>query len=200
MNIEKRVINAALEVRSSEDEKSSILTGRAVPFNELSEDLGGFRERIAPGAFDLNVRDIKALWSHDTSRVIGSTRVKTLKLEEKSSGIDFELDLPDTTTGRDAATTIERGDVDGVSFGFIVHQDTFEQIDGDVVRTVLRGDLIEISPVAFPAYSQTDVSAELRERIASFTDTEAEEDHEEDDATSFPISLLQKQLDLLELE
>jgi len=198
MKHEVRFINADLEVRSSEDEKSSILTGRAVPFNELSEDLGGFRERIAPGAFDLNVRDIKALWSHDSSRVLGSTRVKTLKLEEKSNGIDFELDLPDTTTGKDAVESIQRGDIDAMSFGFMVHEDNFEQIDGDIVRTVLRGDLIEISPVAFPAYSQTDVSAELRERIASFTDTEAEEDHEEEE--SFPISALEMELDLLALE
>ena len=193
MNQELRYINADLTVRASDDEESSTLSGRAVPFNELSEDLGGFKERISPGAFDLN-QTIKFFWSHDSSRVLGSTKSDTLKLDERSDGIHFELNLPDTTTGRDALTSIQRGDIDGISFGFKVHEDRIDHIDGEVIRTVLRGDLIEISPVAFPAYSQTELSAELRSRIEALRSAETEDDISPD------LSLMEMELDLLAIE
>ncbi|MCH7780035.1 MAG: HK97 family phage prohead protease, partial [Acidobacteria bacterium] len=144
-----------MSVRAVDDgQDGHRLEGKGVPFNDLSEDLGGFRERISPEAFDLD-HTIKSFWSHDSSLVLGSTKVDTLKLEKRAEGIHFSLDLPDTTIGRDAFESIQRGDVDGVSFGFFAHEDRIDVIDGEVIRTVLRGELIEISPVAFPAFSQT---------------------------------------------
>ncbi len=197
MKLEKRMIVANFEIREGEA-GSTLVAGLAVPFNKLSEDLGGFRERIAPDAFDIEAHDIKALWSHDTSKVIGSTKAKTLSLEERSNGIHFELEPGDTTTGRDAVKTIQRGDVDGVSFGFKVDEDRIDQIDGEVIRTVLRGKLIEISPVAFPSYLQTQISAELRSRIESFV--AQEEPGSEEPTEGHKVAILEAELGLLEVE
>ena len=199
MKLETRFLNTNMSVRASDDgEKGQLLEGRGVPFNELSEDLGGFRERISPGAFDLD-QTIKSFWSHDTSLILGSTKSNTLRLQERSDGIHFTLDLPDTTTGKNAFESIQRGDVDGVSWGMFVHEDRIDQVDGQVIRTVLRGDLIEISPVAFPAYSQTDVSAELRSRIAALQNAE-ESPSEDEPAETHNVDILERELELLELD
>lgn len=193
MEKELRFLNTEISLRE-EGEGKKVLEGRAIPFNSLSEDLGGFKERISPGAFPLD-EGIKSFWSHDSRQVLGSTKSETLRVEERSDGIHFSLDLPDTTTGRDAFELIRRGDVDGVSFGFMVNEDRIDQVDGQVVRTVLNGRLIEISPVAFPAYPQTRVAAELRERIDS-----VKEEEEETEESILPISVLEAELELLELE
>ena len=197
--LETRFLNSDMSVRAVDDgQDGHRLEGKGVPFNDLSEDLGGFRERISPGAFDLD-HTIKSFWSHDSSLVLGSTKVDTLKLEKRSDGIHFSLDLPDTTTGRDAFESIQRGDVDGVSFGFFAHEDRIDLIDGEVIRTILKGELIEISPVAFPAFSQTDVSVELRSRIDALQN--AEESASDDESTeSHNREILERELELLELD
>jgi len=202
MNKEIRFINTDLTVRASDDgEGEQHLEGKGVPFNQLSEDLGGFRERISPGAFNLD-KTIKSFWSHDSSRVLGSTKSNPPRPEERSDGIHFSLDLPNTTTGRDAFESIQRGDVDGVSFGFFVTDDHIDQVDGEVVRTVLRGELIEISPVAFPAYSQTQISAELRGKVEEFVkaNEESVEEQKTEEENPNPTAILEKELDLLEVE
>ncbi len=159
MQIEQRYIKLPLEVRE-EGEGKKMIAGRGVPYGEQSEDMG-FTEVIEGGAFDesLKTRTVKMLWSHDSAKVLGSTKNQTLRLDVKKDGIYFENELPDTQDGRDAKTLIDRGDVDGVSFGFYVTEDLWDDTDkSNIRRTVKRGELIEISPVAFPAYSQTQVS------------------------------------------
>lgn len=214
MKIETRYYNTALTVRTATDEGGKkVLEGRAVPFNELSNDLGGFQERIAPGSFDLD-HTIKSFWSHNPELVLGSTKSKTLKLEERADGIHFSLNLPNTTPGNDAFESTSRGDVDGMSFGMIVEDDRIDQVDGMIVRTVLAADLIEISPVAFPAFSQTNISVELRSRIDAFSDEDSQivtasghlvtasghVEEDRDDETPSSIPMLERELDLLELE
>jgi HK97 family phage prohead protease len=131
------------------------LTGYAARFNEPSEPLP-FVERIAPNAFKRSLRaknDIKLLWNHDSSMVLGSTRSGTLRLAEDEMGLRVEADLPDTQAGRDAKVLINRGDVTGFSFGFTVPPggDTWNA-DG-TERTLKSVRLLEVSTgVAFPAY------------------------------------------------
>ena len=142
-------------------------------------DWGGdtFVEQIAAGAFtdSLKTRGVVGLWSHDTSQVLGNTKSGTLRVFDGAKELRFELDIPNTTVGNDAWELIQRGDVDGVSFGFSVRSNgakwsRFER-DGKKIyrRTVLDADLFEISPVAFPAYPNNEVS------VRSLDDFKAEE-------------------------
>ena len=160
--IEQRIAFQDLEIRAEGD--GMTLRGYAAVFNSPSQPLP-FTETIEPGAFrdSLNSRnDIKLLWNHDTSIVLGSTRAGTLRLAEDERGLYVDADLPDTQAGRDAAVSIQRGDVTGFSFGFRV------PVGGDVwanasERVLKRVNLHEVSVgVAFPAYLATDGSANVR--------------------------------------
>jgi len=151
----------------------SKIVGHAAVFNQLSEDLGGFREKIAPGAFAESIKssDIRALWNHDANFVLGRNKANTLKLEEDDTGLATEYDFPDTGYARDLLKLIERGDVNQQSFGFMVLPggSKWRMEDGGLVRTLLNVELFDVSPVTYPAYPQTDVSAraELRNLAAA---------------------------------
>lgn len=161
--LETRQITADLEVRETGD--GMLLEGYAARFNEMSEPLP-FREKIAPGAFRGSLRsrnDVKLLWNHDSSMVLGSTRSGTLKLSEDSKGLRVEAQLPDTQAGRDARTLIQRGDVTGFSFGFTVPSGGDSWSDDGSERTLHAVKLFEVSTgVAFPAYPTTEGTATVR--------------------------------------
>lgn len=146
------------DVEVRELDGAPVIRGYAAVFNRMSQPLGQFVEQIAPGAFrDTVNEDVRALWQHDTSRVLGRTKNGSLKLWEDERGLGFELTPPDTQDGRDALTLIQRGDVDQMSFGFTVPQggDSWKTGDGMPVRTLNTVRLIEVSPVTFPAYLDT---------------------------------------------
>jgi HK97 family phage prohead protease len=149
-----------ISIRAAADTPTTVL-GHAALFNSKSVYMMGFREVIEPGAFkDSLAGDIRALWQHDTARVLGRTKSGTLRLWEDDQGLAFELVPPNTSDGRDAITLIERGDVDQMSFGFNVPPkgDTWsEDEDGIPLRTLRTVSLMEISPVTWPAYSDTGV-------------------------------------------
>lgn len=148
-----------LRVERDDDDEAVKITGHAAVFNKLSEDLGGFREKIAPGAFkDALDADVRALWNHDRSVVLGRTKSGTLRLKEDKVGLQVEIDPPDTQAARDLITLMERGDVDQMSFGFRTVDDVWEKVDGENIRTLKKVELIDVSPVTFPAYPQTDVA------------------------------------------
>lgn len=159
--VEYRAGVTGLEVRAEEGERPK-LVGYAAVFSEQSEDLGGFREQIAPGAFASSLGDdIRALVNHDSSRVIGRTRSGTLALEEDERGLRAEITPPDTSYGRDLVESVSRGDVSQMSFGFRVRpggQRFEERDDGMILRTLTDVQLFEVSPVTFPAYPQTDIA------------------------------------------
>lgn len=151
------------------DGASPRLVGHAAVFNSLSEDLGGFREQILPGAFveALEKDDIRALWNHDANYVLGRKASGTLRLAEDVRGLAIEIDFPDTPTIRDLVVSpIERGDVSQMSFAFGLRpggQDWAKNDEGQVVRTLKKLRLFDVSPVTFPAYRQTDIAVrELR--------------------------------------
>lgn len=162
--VEKRNLTTnSVEIRE-DDEGKRTLTGYAVKWDMKSVTMGWrrFREQFKRGAFteSLTNEDQLALWSHDTSKVLGRTKNGTLRLFEDEIGLRFELDLLDTTLGDDAYKTIKRGDVDGVSFGFSMLKQEWDEADPDnVIRTITKAKLLEISPVAFPAYPDSEVSA-----------------------------------------
>jgi HK97 family phage prohead protease len=160
VSLEKRFATIeGLEIRATAD-KPAVILGHAALFNTPSMFMG-FRETIAPGAFtDSLGGDIRALWQHDTARVLGRTKSGSLRLWEDDQGLAFELNPPDTADGRDAVTLIERGDVDQMSFGFNVPPggDSWsEDEEGIPLRTLRTVSLMEVSPVTWAAYPQTGV-------------------------------------------
>ncbi|WP_422659108.1 HK97 family phage prohead protease [Paenibacillus sp. EC2-1] len=154
----------SIEVRSGEAEGEMLgLAGYVVKFNQRSHLIWGeFYERVAKGAFlrSLQESTIKALWNHRTDFVLGSTKNSTLRLHEDSTGLRFEIDLPNNTWGKDAYESVQRGDVDGMSFGFRVRKDAWQYMkDEDVYeRTLLEVDLFEVSPTPFPAYPDSEAN------------------------------------------
>jgi len=150
------------EMRATDDEGQKRTVGYASRFNVWSLDLGGFREQIRPGAFDKTLRsrnDIKGLINHDSSKVIGSTRVGTLTLVPDERGLWNEKILPDTTYANDHYVVVKRGDVRGQSFGFSVPTGGDEWNADWTERYVNELRLHETSDVTFPAYPQSTVSA-----------------------------------------
>ena len=126
--------------------------------------IGGFTETIKPGAFLASLatpgRDVLALLDHDPTRLLARQSSGTLRLAEDAHGLSFSLDVPDTSTGADVLALARRGDLGGMSFGFHVQQEAWPTAE---TRTLLAVNLVEISVVqAWPAYSQTSVSARSR--------------------------------------
>ena len=159
---EFRVLTQRIAVDTSSE--TPRVSGYAARFNEQSEDLGGFRELIAPGAFTATLgpnHDIRALIDHDPAKVIGRTTAGTLKLTQDEQGLAFSCDLPGTSYARDLAISMERGDITGCSFGFFCKDDSWEASPtGAVTRTIKSAEVFEVTICAFPAYTST--SAQLR--------------------------------------
>jgi HK97 family phage prohead protease len=223
--VEKRSITIDdFELRQAGDGMS--FTGYAAVFNSPSQPLP-FIETIAPGAFkrSLSARNnVRMLLNHDTSRVLGTTRAKTLRLSEDSKGLHVEADLPETTYGRDLSVSMQRGDVDSMSFGFSVPRNGDKWTDDGNQRTLVEVRLHEVSVVTFPAYEATtasvrdysalalraeadeDAIAEAMEALVDGSLTEQQADllravvdkaAPQVQPTGTPVSVLQKQLDLI---
>lgn len=165
--LERRISKGDVEFRAASDDSGPVAAGHAAVFGRSSVNLAPswadftIHEEIDRHAFDRTVReaDVVGLWNHDDMALLGRIRSGTLRLEIDERGLAYEIDLPDTTTGRDVAELLRRGDVRGSSFGFRTIKDTwFEDEDGNITRTLLEVALIDVSPVTFPAYPDTDAA------------------------------------------
>lgn len=195
------------------DNGRPVIAGYAVVFDSWSQvmmDGRGrpFRERFAPGALDRTLAsgpDIRALWNHNPDLPLGRTRNGTLSLRLDGQGLRFELEPPANNWGADAVESIRRGDVSGMSFAFATRgegRDTWEKpgADGVAQRTVLDADLFEVSPVTFPAYSVTSVMVRSVS-VPEFEETDGQAADEIGEAArGRAAALLNRQLDLAEIE
>lgn len=165
---ERRVLDRPLEIReltAGADDRT--VRGYAAIFDVATDVCGCWIETIAPGAFTATLRsaDVLALYSHRTDRVLGRTSSGTLRLTEDSKGLAVEIDLPDTTDGRDLAVLIERGDVKGMSFGFITRKQQWDETVEPPKRTVQEVELIEVTITAFPQYPETEIGLRSLEQF-----------------------------------
>jgi HK97 family phage prohead protease len=158
MTLERRATTAPPEIRAAD--KSKVARGYAALFNSRADIGGMFSEELAPGAFAATLKsaDVRALIDHDPGRVIGRSSAGTLRLREDENGLLVEIDLPDTTDGRDLAVQLERGDITGMSFGFRVTHDEWDESGEMPSRTIHAVELFEVSAVAFPAYHDTSIA------------------------------------------
>jgi HK97 family phage prohead protease len=151
---EVRTNSVDFEIRSEGD--GMTFTGYASVFNSTSDDLGGFIEYVAPGAFKRSLQsrnEVKLLWNHDSGEPLASLRGGTMQLVEDSVGLKVTAKLPNTTRGRDIAELLRTKVIDSMSFGFNVIKDSWSR-DGQT-RTLESVRLFETSIVSFPAYSAT---------------------------------------------
>lgn len=158
--LERRTYTAPIEFRSSGEGRITA-AGYAAVFNKLSQNLGGYVEQMAPGAFTQTItqQDVRALYNHDPNLLLGRMSSGTLRLAEDGTGLSYEIDLPDTTVGRDVATMLERRDLTGSSIGFrIVDAEPGETDQGFPLVTIKAASLRDVGPVTFPAYEDTEAS------------------------------------------
>ena len=159
-----------LEVRDDED-GGQVIRGMAIPFNRSSQDLGGFIERIDPGAVEVDGTDVVMLWQHDSADPI--TRQSTgLKLEVRKSGVFFEAQASDFSDRQ--LDLLQRGVVKQMSFGFLTLDDEWQQDTKPVRRTLKKIELREISPVTWPAYKQTSVKVAVRSALDAGIELDSE--------------------------
>lgn len=194
MELEKRITQAGCELRAkSEEDGGAVIEGYAAVFNSLSEDLGGWFERIQPGSFkDALGDDVRALFNHDPNLILGRSTSGTLELEEDSKGLKYKIKMPKTRTAADLVESINRGDVSQSSFAFMVRaggQNWVEE-DGKLVRVLTSVRLYDVSPVTYPAYLGTDTSVAKR----SLADWKKADQREMQ--SGLDIDILKKRLDL----
>lgn len=168
-NLEVRALS---NVEATED---MTVEGYALKFNTLSEDLGGFFETILPTALNAtDLNDVRMFFDHDSSKVLGRSKNGTLELTIDEVGLKVKCVFPDTTYARDLYHSIARGDINQMSFGFIlaVNGDNFiKQSDGTVLRELTNIEKIyEVSIVSIPAYSDTDIVVAQRNMTKAMTE------------------------------
>ena len=171
MSIEYRDVSGPVGLRDSGG-APPVIRGYAAVFDQwttLYEDAHVvIRERIRPGAFARAIRerqDVRALFNHDPRLLLGRTLSGTCRLTVESHGLAYEVDMSDTTIGRDCLIFIRRRDVTGSSFGFRIRpggQAVTRSMDRGtnrrlIERDVMDLDLFDVSPVTYPAYQGTEV-------------------------------------------
>ena len=200
--LEHRTLKCEFRAAAEADGKIRF-AGHAAVF-DTPEDIGGmFIEQINKGAFTRAIKedDVRALFNHDSNHVLGRNVAGTLRMSEDEKGLAVEIDAPDTQTARDLKVSVERGDINQMSFGFIPTKEEWNWDSDPVKRTILEVRLYDVSIVTYAAYPQTDVSArtldtarkekELKDAEAKAKDAEANKNH---------LDLLRRQVELNEKE
>ena len=162
MENELREYEAQIEAVEERGENGAMnIKGYAVVFNTESQPIRGkFVEIIEKRAFDnVDLSDVFLLYNHASGSVLGSSKSGSLELRVDEKGLEFRAELPNTRLGRDTFELIKRGDVRGVSFGFIASKDSWNARVSPEVRTITQFKQVrEISITPFPAYKETAVS------------------------------------------
>lgn len=188
---EIRHLTNNIEVRNDEESEDNIIVGYSLKFNRWSEDLGGFKEIISPGALEgADMSDVRALIDHMPTNIIGRNTAGSLKLEVDDIGLKFRCKLPNTSYARDLMENIRNGNINQCSFAFKVED---EEIDYDeetdmFTRTVKKfAEILDVSVVTYPAYRDTDVAPAVRS-INKIKD-EAQEKRDKDEREKLKMKL-----------
>ena len=193
ITMEKRYFNIETRTEKRED-GSTTITGHAAVFNKLSSDLGGFREIIAPNAFESVLSDdVRALINHDPNLLLARTTSGTLNLEQTNEGLQYSFDVPDTSYGRDLIISMERKDITQSSFAFTIEDDSWETTEDGEIRTINKvKQLYDVSPVTYPAYPSADDLTLAKRSLALHKEKEENKKQEKD--------LVQRSLVALKIE
>lgn len=156
--MERRALKG-LRLEQRDNSEMPTLRGHAAVFDSEA-DIGWFTETVRRGAFTRSLAegpDTAALVNHDANLIIGRKSAGTLRMSEDEVGLAIEVDLPNTTAGRDLVESIRRGDLSGMSFSFSAKADKWGKRDGRDFRELIDVNLHDVSVVASPAYADTHV-------------------------------------------
>jgi len=168
------------ELRINEADGKTRIVGLAVPYGQLSDDLGGYRERMLPGAFSDSLRgdrELRADIEHDPRQILARTKKGTLGFHEDRRGVWATITIPDTPRGREAVEEVRAGNLDGMSITFLRKgvQDRFVPDDAGPIREVSKAVMRSVTLTSMPAYSQTSDTLVLRSLEEWRTAAEGEE-------------------------
>lgn len=160
----KDVRSVQLRVKDTQtaNDGSHVISGTAVVFDQPSEAMP-FIEYVSPLAFkNVDFSSVQLLYNHDFSSILARVDAGTLELSVSSKGLNFTATLPDTQLGNDTFTNIQNGNLQGLSFGFTIADDSWGlDKDGNEVHTINQIDqLFELSLTPIPAYTETSVKIE----------------------------------------
>ena len=180
--MEKRFFGVKLEKRMDGESTEQVVVGHAAVFDQLSEDLGGFKERIHKNAFDdVLDNDVRAFFNHDPNHLLARVSSGTLKLSIDEKGLKYEFSVPDTSSGRDLLVSMERGDISQSSFAFTIQDDSWDKENGRDIRTINKVKrLYDVSPVSIPAYPGANDLAVAQRGLAIYNEQKQRKDEEID--------------------
>ncbi len=166
----KELINRSynFQVRATEDEKGKVIEGRPIVYDSMT-DLGFCSEIIEAGALDnADLTDVRFLVNHDISKIpLARSRKNNenstmqLSVDEKGLFIRVYLDIENNTEARNLYSAIQRGDITGMSFMFLIDGEEWEDLDTEKPTHRIRAiaSVVEVSAVTFPAYEDTEIYA-----------------------------------------
>ena len=183
-----------IEIRTSEVlADSNTIYGKAISFDTLSVDLGGFRETIKRGAITqelIDNADIFARTNHDNDYILARSKYGkgSLSLELRDDGLYFSFELPNTEKGNELREHIKRGEITQCSFAFITAKEPNAEVwrkeNGIVYRDIYKiGYLGDVAPVYRPAYEETYVSLRAMECAKTLKEEEELKAMQEEDET-----------------
>lgn len=157
-----------IEIRDDE-ESGRIITGYPIVFNKPSENLGGFIEYVDPGALkNVSMDNVYLIYGHEFNNVLARKDAGTLELSIDKTGLFFKATLPNTTLANDVLENIRVGNIQGMSFGFTVADESWEygkNDDPDVRHVKKIDELFEITLTPIPAYKDTTVAIAKRDAM-----------------------------------
>ena len=200
MEKETRVFK--IELREDGDGLPPVIQGYAANYNQPSEDLGGYVEYIAPGAFSSAISrdDVRALFNHDSNYVLGRNKAGTLSLVDDAQGLAISVMPPDAQWARDLMGSMKRGDINQMSFQFSVLEEEWGSLNNYPTRTLKDVKLYDVSVVTFPAYPTT--SAAVRSKLDELTNAQAGDNKSQPEngrTTQERHAAKQRQLNLLKI-
>ena len=200
IDMEKRIFNLESRVEQREDGKEVVI-GHASVYNSRSEDLGGFYEFIAEGAFTddlIKKSDVRALINHDPNLVLARSKngEGTLKLTPDTKGLAYSYEMPDLSYAKDLSVNLRNGNITQSSFAFTISSDVWSTDDeGNDIRTITGIDkLYDISSVTYPAYAHAESDLIVAQRGLAVYKERKENQKEENDLVK--RSLLKLKIEL----
>lgn len=160
-NPEKLTVSFAMPHASAfakEEGEKRMISGYAATYDAFSEDMGGYRTRLAKGCFDrvLQASDCRFLFNHDPNLLFGRTKSGTLRLVGDDKGLRFENDHPRGAIADQYYDMVARGDMDGCSFTCDIDIDQWDFSGETPIRTLVGLSMLyDVGPVTYPAFSQT---------------------------------------------
>ena len=167
MKQERRTFTGTVHTREDGEGMPKEIGGIAAVINSAT-DLGYFEEVILPGAFDNALSkdyDIRCLFNHEAELILGRTKANTCKVFVNGDGNLEYTWVPDyeNPTHMSVVRSIMRGDITQSSFAFTIKEQMWSESEkyGSMGKRTIKviEDLYDVSPVTYPAYSDTEADA-----------------------------------------